>query len=56
MVVDERRGLRVISFKLDLDTLFELDRLAIKSRRYRSELIRDAIRKYIESQRSAPIS
>ncbi len=52
MGVDERKSLRVISFKLDLDTLFELDELAVKSRTYRSELIREAIKRYIESHRS----
>ncbi len=45
------KALRIISFKLDVDTLLELDRLAIKEKRYRSELIRDAIIRYLESTR-----
>ncbi|MGC9072136.1 MAG: ribbon-helix-helix protein, CopG family [Acidilobus sp.] len=44
-----RKGVRVISFKLDLDTLLLLDTVAVKSRKYRSELIRDAIKKYLEA-------
>ncbi|MGC9209831.1 MAG: ribbon-helix-helix protein, CopG family [Acidilobus sp.] len=48
MTGGERKGVRIISFKLDLDTLMLLDTVAAKSRKYRSELIRDAIRKYLE--------
>ncbi|MCG2872557.1 MAG: ribbon-helix-helix protein, CopG family [Acidilobus sp.] len=44
-----KRGLRVISFKLDVDTLVQLDSAALKSRKYRSELIRDAIKRYLEA-------
>jgi len=45
---DNKRGLRVISFKLDIDTLMQLDSAALRSRKYRSELIRDAIKRYLE--------
>jgi len=40
-------ALRVITFKLDEETLEELDRLAMRKGKTRSELIRRAIEQYL---------
>ncbi|MGC9112005.1 CopG family ribbon-helix-helix protein [Acidilobus sp.] len=44
------RSLRIITFKLDVDTLMKLDKLAVAERRYRSEIIREAIEAYLSSK------
>lgn len=44
------RPLRIITFKLDVDTLMRLDKLAVAEKRYRSELIREAIEAYLSSK------
>lgn len=43
----KERDLRTISFKLDVDTLLQLDMVAARERKYRSEVIRDAIKAYL---------
>ena len=45
--MSRERDLRTISFKLDVDTLLKLDLVAVKERKYRSEVIRDAIKAYL---------
>ncbi|MDP8002758.1 MAG: ribbon-helix-helix protein, CopG family [Caldisphaera sp.] len=39
--------LRIVSFRIDTDTLFELDKISLKSRKNRSEVIRRAIEIYL---------
>ncbi|MFP3171933.1 MAG: ribbon-helix-helix protein, CopG family [Acidilobus sp.] len=46
------RSLRIISFKLDVDTLMELDKLAVSEKKYRSEVIREAIESYLRIVRA----
>ena len=43
----KEKDLRTISFKLDVDTLLKLDMVAVRERKYRSEVIRDAIKAYL---------
>jgi predicted transcriptional regulator len=38
---------RVITFKLDEDTLYMLDHLCIRLRKSRSQIIREALKEYI---------
>ncbi len=47
--MQDRREVRVISFKIDTETLLKLDILARGKRKYRSEVIREAIERYLEA-------
>ena len=49
--------MRVITFKIDEETLEELDKLALKKNKTRSELIRRAIEQYLmdHKQKQYPI-
>ncbi|MGC8573226.1 MAG: CopG family transcriptional regulator [Caldisphaera sp.] len=45
--VDE---LRIVSFRIDTDTLFKLDKITLKTKSNRSEVIRKAIEQYLKNE------
>ncbi|AFZ71145.1 Ribbon-helix-helix protein, copG family [Caldisphaera lagunensis DSM 15908] len=42
--------LRIISFRIDTETLYELDKITLKTKSNRSEIIRKAIEEYLKNE------
>ncbi len=42
--------LRIISFRIDTETLFELDKVTLRTKSNRSEIIRKAIEEYLKNE------
>jgi|GEM_PF-2273154 metal-responsive CopG/Arc/MetJ family transcriptional regulator len=42
--------LRIVSFRIDTDTLFKLDKMTIRTKSNRSEVIRKAIEQYLRNE------
>jgi len=42
--------LRIISFRIDVSTLYQIDKEGLRKRMNRSEIIRNAIRHYLDAE------
>jgi metal-responsive CopG/Arc/MetJ family transcriptional regulator len=53
--LEETNGKTMVSFQMDTDLVAEIDTIAKEKRKYRSDILRDAVTDYLKHNNRMPI-